>query len=86
MDGRSPAAVKLGWLWFDDDPRTTVQEKVSTAAARFQQKFGRAPALCYVNERDLAQGLGTAGLELAAASNVRPGHFLFVVEAAPAAS
>lgn len=83
MDANSPAAVKLGWLWFDNDSKTSVEDKVAAAAIRYRQKFGRAPALCYVNERELGEGGAVAGLKLAAAPNVRPGHFLFVVEEAP---
>lgn len=86
MDANPATAVKLGWLWFDDDPKTTLQEKVIVAAHRFQQKFGQAPRLCYVNERELMQEQTTAGLKVTTAKYVLPGHFLFVIEAAAPAA
>lgn len=81
MDAFSPAHVSLGWLWFDDDPKTSLEEKVQQAAGRFQQKFGQPPRLCYVNERMLNGQPTTCGpTRLVGAGNVLPGHFLFVVE------
>lgn len=81
MDGSSATAVSLGWLWFDDDPKTSLDEKVGLAAARFRQKFGHQPRLCYVSERALAgQDRAAGALQVRGAGNVLPGHFLFVVE------
>jgi hypothetical protein len=76
--------VSLGWLWFDNDPKTGLEEKIAQAAGRFQQKFGQPPRLCYVNERALTGVQATCGrTRVLGATNVRPGHFLFVVEAPP---
>jgi hypothetical protein len=81
MEANATAAVKLGWLWFDNDPRTTLEEKVSRAAGRYAQKFGRKPRLCYVHQDALDQRQAFCGsLQLKSASNVQPGHFLFVVD------
>lgn len=86
MDTNAPANVKLGWLWFDNDPKTSLEEKMDQAAARYRQRFGQAPRLCYVNQKALDNRPGITGrLRVEAASNVLPGHFLFVVEEAAAA-
>jgi hypothetical protein len=81
MDAGVAAAVSLGWLWFDDDPKTSLEEKIGQAAARFGQKFGRPPRVCYVSQKALGdRSLAPGTVQVRAASNVLPGHFLFVVE------
>lgn len=81
--------MKEGLLWFDDDPRRQIDEKVQQAAARYRQKFGSAPDVCYVNAQTLAPALSTgasadvadrhelrvAGLRILPNSTVRPNHF-----------
>jgi hypothetical protein len=81
MDAGVAAAVSLGWLWFDDDPKTSLEEKIGQAAARFGQKFGRPPRVCYVSQKALGEPSPRQGpVQVRGASNVLPGHFLFVVE------
>lgn len=81
MDAGVATAVSLGWLWFDDDPKTSLEEKIGQAAARFGQKFGRPPRLCYVSQKALGDRSPAAGgVQVRAASNVLPGHFLFVLD------
>lgn len=41
--------MKTGLLWFDDDPRKQLEEKVRRAAAHYERKYGRAPTLCFVH-------------------------------------
>jgi hypothetical protein len=41
--------MKTGLLWFDDDPRKELEEKVLRAAAHYERKYGRLPELCYVH-------------------------------------
>ncbi|MCX8068848.1 MAG: hypothetical protein N3B68_13790 [Anaerolineae bacterium] len=38
-----------GLLWFDDNPYRGITEKVQRAVARYQQKYGRRPTLCFVH-------------------------------------
>jgi hypothetical protein len=84
VDSSVAAAVNLGWLWFDDDPKTSLEEKVSQASARFRQKFGRAPRVCYVSLTALGETQPAPGpVQVQGASNVLRGHFLFVVEEQP---
>lgn len=81
MDGASATNVRLGWLWFDNDPKTSLQEKVAQAASRYQQKFGQQPLLCYVSQTALPEaGLACGRVRIMGVRNVLPGHFLFVVE------
>lgn len=81
MDSGGATHVSLGWLWFDDDPKTSLEHKVTAAAARYRQKFGRQPRVCYVSQRALGEQPAALGaLDVQAAANVLPGHFLFVLE------
>jgi hypothetical protein len=81
MDAGVAAAVSLGWLWFDNDPKTNLDEKVVQASARFRQKFGRPPDVCYVSLRSVGERpLASGHIQVRTARNVPPGHFLFVVE------
>lgn len=81
MDTDTATDVKLGWLWFDNDPKTSLEQKIDAAAGRFRQKFGQAPRQCFVNQRELpADGVRCGQLTVAGARNVLPGHLLFVVD------
>jgi hypothetical protein len=63
--------MKTGLLWFDDDPRRDVEEKVLRAAARYEHKYGHPPDLCYVHPGAL-DGNGKTGK--AGAVEIRPGR------------
>ena len=81
MEGNPSAFVELGWLWFDNDPKTSLEDKLARAAVHYRQKFGRAPRVCYVRVGTLADSQARLGpVHLRSAANVLPGHFLFVVE------
>jgi hypothetical protein len=41
--------MNLGMLWFDNDPKVTLDVKVQRAAAYYQHKYGRTPTLCFVH-------------------------------------
>ncbi len=58
MSDRSSAVEELGMqsglLWFDDNPRLSLADKIEKAAGRYREKFGRAPTICFVNPHTLA--------------------------------
>jgi hypothetical protein len=66
--------VKQGLLWFDNDPKRTLQEKVTLAAERYFQKFGQRANTCYVNPSMFP---GQGGLQ---ANGVRvvPAHYVLL--------
>jgi hypothetical protein len=41
--------MKVGMLWFDNDPCTALTVKVSRAADYYHQKYGLVPNLCLVH-------------------------------------
>ena len=63
-------------LWFDDDPRRRLEEKVQQAADRYRQKFGVAPDVCYVHAGTLDRAEVRIGsLRVLPVTTVRPHHF-----------
>jgi len=72
--------MKTGLLWFDDDPRRQLEEKVIRAATHYERKYGRAPTLCYVHPSVLdgngKRALKKAGeVEIRVGRSVLPDHF-----------
>ncbi|HLF27197.1 MAG TPA: hypothetical protein VJG32_12750 [Anaerolineae bacterium] len=67
--------MREGLLWFDDDPRRRIDEKVQQAAARYRQKFGVTPDVCYVNPRQwpLVSDTYPAGGQASASEKSAPG-------------
>ncbi|WP_299025543.1 hypothetical protein [uncultured Thermanaerothrix sp.] len=47
--------MKMGMLWYDDDPKADLRTKVHRAAEYYQKKYGVRPNLCYVHPSMLAQ-------------------------------
>jgi hypothetical protein len=41
--------MNLGMLWFDNDPKASLDVKVERAAAYYQHKYGKTPTLCFVH-------------------------------------
>jgi hypothetical protein len=69
--------MKTGLLWYDNDPQRRIEEKIRHAAQRYQEKFGRAPDICYVNPAMLAQVQEPVShLQVVGKPNILPHHFL----------
>ena len=56
--------MKIGMLWFDDDPKRPLEEKIERAAKRYQEKYGVTPNLCYANPRTVGDAQPTINLRL----------------------
>lgn len=41
--------MEIGMLWFDNDPKADLAEKIQKAAAYYQQKYGQTPDLCFLH-------------------------------------
>jgi len=41
--------MKIGMLWFDNDPKCELPGKIERAATYYQKKYGRRPDLCFVH-------------------------------------
>ncbi len=58
--------MKVGMLWFDDDPKRPLSEKIERAAQRYQEKYGATPNLCYANPRTVGDGESTLTVRMPA--------------------
>lgn len=68
--------MKIGLLWFDNDPGRQLDDKVERAVAYYRQKYGRLPTVCYVNPTALNGGEHRVGpVEVRPARTVPPHHF-----------
>jgi alkyl sulfatase BDS1-like metallo-beta-lactamase superfamily hydrolase len=82
------AIMQTGLLWFDNDPRRGMTVKIEDAVRRYQEKFGIAPNICYVNQaafdegelKFALQGIQVTSLRVVPASNVLPHHFWVGIE------
>ena len=52
--------MKVGLLWYDDDPRRSLKEKITPGVTRYRQKFGAPPNVCYVHKSTLGGNGKTA--------------------------
>ena len=82
--------MKTGLLWFDDDPRKQLEEKVQRAATHYERKYGQSPTLCFVHPSVLSDGKQNngngkrakkngvnkvGGVEIRSGRSVLPNHF-----------
>jgi hypothetical protein len=74
--------MKFGLLWYDDNPKRPLAEKVDEASQRYYQKFGRRPDTCYVNPASVpAEHGGRNGVKILGASTIPLHHLWLGVEA-----
>lgn len=67
--------MKTGMLWFDNDPKTELSDKVQRAAAYYQNKYGRRPDLCFVHPSMVKEKVQQAqGIEIRITRQVLPYH------------
>lgn len=73
--------MQVGLLWFDDDKKRTLEEKVQRAVAHYFQKFGQRPSVCYLNPGTMNGGpQAVSGVQLCTAKNVLLHHFWIGLE------
>lgn len=41
--------MQIGLMWYDDDPKRVVEDKVRHGAERYREKHGRWPNTCYIH-------------------------------------
>lgn len=78
--------MHTGLMWFDNDPRTSLEAKVRKASVYYEQRYGRLPDLCLVPPAMLAEGpmdsLSDQGqpITVRAYRPVLPGHLWIGIE------
>jgi hypothetical protein len=71
--------MNVGMLWFDNDSRRGVEEKVRRAADHYKNKYGRKPNICFVHSSMLEgngkqKTLNSNGIEIRSGRSVLPHH------------
>jgi len=86
--------MNIGMLWFDNDQKTDLKQRVERAADYYARKYGKKPNLCFVHPSMLPQaGSNTppentysgdsyqAGMvEVRPSASLLPNHFWIGVE------
>lgn len=69
--------MDIGMLWYDDDNKRPLGEKVARAVEHYKNKYGAVPTVCYVNPATLKDGSPetSAGVHIRKARNVLADHF-----------
>ncbi len=67
--------MNVGMLWLDDDKRRPFPEKVQRAADYYQEKYGRFPELCLVNNQMLAAEQRIGKIKVQPVKTVLRDHF-----------
>lgn len=68
--------MDIGMLWYDDDHKRPLNERVSKAVDYYKTKYGVVPTVCFVNPVTLKDGPeSAAGVQLRSARNVLVDHF-----------
>ena len=70
--------MDIGMLWYDDDNKRPLGEKVARAVDYYRTKYGTVPTVCFVNPATLKNGEApeaAGGVLLRPARNVLIDHF-----------
>lgn len=68
--------MDIGMLWYDDDVKRPLGEKVARAVDYYKTKYGSVPTVCFVNPATLKDAPDTAaGVQIRSARNVMVDHF-----------
>jgi hypothetical protein len=74
--------MDTGLLWFDNDPRRGLEEKVQRAAHHYRRKYGHRPNMCFVHASALdgQGGIDVGDIAVQAGRAVLPHHFWIGVQ------
>lgn len=68
--------MDIGMLWYDDDTKRPLGEKVARAVDYYKTKYGSVPTVCFVNPATLKDAPdNAAGVQIRSARNVMVDHF-----------
>lgn len=67
--------MNIGMLWFDNDPKTELSQKVARAAAYYHSKYRSAPNLCIVNPKMVGKKTKAGCISIEANPAILPNHF-----------
>jgi hypothetical protein len=67
-------------VWYDNDRKRKLEEKVAQAAERYTERFGVAPAIVLLNPAQAGEAEVVAGIPVRATSLVLPNHVYIGVD------
>lgn len=68
--------MRKGMLWFDNDTKSDLAERIAHAAIYYRGKYGQEPNLCFVNPKMLSgNSPWPTGIEVRSTRSVLPNHF-----------
>lgn len=68
--------MNTGMLWFDNDPKADLNNKIQRAVDYYSKKYGQAPNLCFVHPSMLGkETLTSTKMEIKPSRSVLPHHF-----------
>lgn len=47
--------MEIGLLWYDGDPKRTLEHKIELAADRYREKYGHWPNTCFVHPQAVGE-------------------------------
>jgi len=68
--------MNVGMLWFDNDPSSELEDKISRAAGYYEKKYGMTPDLCFVHPSMLKnKTLPSSSIQIKTDRSILPNHF-----------
>jgi hypothetical protein len=78
--------MKVGMLWFDNDPKKDLTARITEASAYYERKNGVEPSVCAVHPSDMPNPApDVPGIRLVVGKLVQRNHLMIGVEDVPAA-
>ncbi len=71
--------MKSGLLWYDNSS-AVIDKKIQDAVKRYQQKFGIAPNVAFVNPKDLQTDSKIKNITVKTKSTIMPNHIWLGIE------
>ena len=67
--------MNFGMLWFDNDPKTRLSDKIEQASEYYHNKYGQIPNQCFVNPNMLSDDeVKSSDLMVSASPTILPNH------------
>lgn len=80
MNMNSNSETSTGMLWFDNDTRVPVQQRIAKALDYYRRKYNKIPDLVLINAADMPQEISLP-VKVRPSRSIRPGHFWIGYEA-----
>jgi len=75
--------MNTGMLWFDNDPKIDLNDKILKALEYYQKKYGQSPNICFVHpSMKIEAPSKSLGVDVQVNQMVLPNHFWLGVKQA----